>query len=1442
MFNKLLLRILTAPSSVGLALTLLIVAGIASYPGLKTDLFPSLGFPILNILTELPNFSSLEMERQITLPIESASGGVLGVQGVRSTSATGISMVSVEFPWGTDILIARQRLLEALSQIRAQLPPGAEPSVESLSAALALIEGYSFQGGTDPVKLRDQAVYDLKPRIQRIPGVYKVVVMGGKILEYAVHPNPFLLIKYDVTLDDLKNSLSSNNILATPGVINRYAQELVLHVNGQFEDLSEVKNLVVAIKNGIPIHVQDLAEVSESYQYERGDTSERGAPTVLINIYKQPGFDTPDVAKAIATEIAAFRETLGTAFSLRNYYDQAELVNASIGSVKESVWIGAIFVVLVLALFLRNLKTTLVVTLSIPFSVITALILIRLFGVGLNIMSLGGLAIGTGIIVDDAIVVLENIFRWFSTPSLRRTMKSQEIILHATSEVVRPVVVSTFTNIGIFFPMIFVEGFAGRLFEPVSLTVTFALLASLVIALTVIPVLSNLWLSKSHPPHVEPSEGTLFGFYRRTLALTLAYPKTLLLLTLLPLAGALVSFRHLAVEFLPALDEGAILLQTVMPPGTSLPEAKTMGLKLENWLKNIPGVVTVTRRTGHATGAEDTDNVNRSDIMLKLAPKDDRPASLSQFIAALKANTSPLPNVQINYLMPLADKINDALGGVPADIGITLFGPDLQKLHEISEQLLNPLKSVAGLIDLRPPSDIPVPSLEITINKKEAGKLGITERSIFDALEAYSTGLTATSVRQVQKEIKVMIHLTNPGEHLDLETLESLPLKTISGSIVPLEQVAQIGYSDIPSEINHEHLTRKLTITANTEGRSTQVIAAELREIMNKIKMPMGYSWGFAGKYKSEQSALRNMEMVFLLAIFVVAIILWIEFQSWAEVGLILLTIPLAAIGGIFSLWICHETINISSMIGAIMLVGIVVRNGIMLLDYMNSELRSGKPLAEAIQLAAQKRVRPILMTATVTTLGLLPIGIGFGTGSELLRPLAIAVIGGLISSTFLTLLVLPAATEITLKRLKIPKTGHLALILGIALLGSLNPAVASTELSLPDCIQLSKTRSLQVIQATLNASKIEAQMQEAKSQKLPQLFGSIQFSQTDNLSTQLTDANTLTLTVQQKAFPFSQLWIQAEQQERSFQASQKGVIESEQDVELLIKQLYFDILLDTDILGNISKVESVLEDLLATVLPKYSIGGVPPFDLAQVRTGILQLQKQSAITRAQQKGQISRLSQLLGLPADTEVSLKRVDAFPEIPTHSAAQVLEFHSNPTLERLRLQVETSEIGFRAARAGYLPSLNIGLDGDYAGPTPTSLSSGWTLRAGLQIPIFNWGQIAAQVRQQSVNMTLKETELGITQQKLNADFIEAHALALANLQNEKKFKDLLSEVHRATLVSITRYRQRVTTILEVAGALNLWMNTLSNERNAYYAYLGSLAQMERYRGESQSVTYQ
>ncbi len=1015
MFERFLSKLLRSPAVTLILVLFLFVAGIMAYRSLNVDLFPPLDFPVLSIIAEAPGFSSLEMERQVTLPIESAVSGVLGVIRVRSVMATGISMISAEFQWGADMITARQLILAALSQTAGQLPPEVEPSVESLSATLALIEGYSLQGGDDLIKLRDIANYELKPRLQGILGVYKVVVAGGKIREYAVYPNPFLMMKYDLALSDLKRALASNNILALPGVVNNYSQEFVVRANGQFKNPSDVENVVVAIKAGIPVRIRNVARVIDTYQFQRQDASEKGKPSVLINIYKQPRFDTIRVANAVAEKIAEFEKTLPKGFAIHNYYDQSQLVKDSIGSVKESVIIGALLVVLILFAFLRSPRLTLVATLSIPISVIAAIILMRLSGVGLNIMSLGGLAVGSGIIVDDAIVVIENIFRHLTQSGSSDSESVLKTIVGAVSEVVRPVIVSTLTNIGIFAPMVFIAGLAGSLFKPVAMTVTFALSASLVVALTVIPVLV-LKIAANSRLH-EKSGGAFERTYLYLLNLSLDNPlKTILLLGLIPFLVSWTAFKRLNIAFLPALDESAIQLQTTLPPGASLAESRRINHLIERWVKKVPGVITVVRNTGHAPGTLDVDSVNRSDINVKLVPKRQRPIPINDMIADLSEKTSHLPGVNVEYLMPLADKINDAMGGIPYDIGIDFFGPSLATLGKLSSDLTTRIKSIPGVTDIKPPENIPLPSLKASIDRKEAGRLGISERSIFDLLQAYSVGLTATSVRRLFKSIGVVLHFTKPGENINLEALRSLPLKTAGGNIVPLEQVVDFHYAETPSKIYHEHLSRKMIVAFNVRGRNVNSVAEDVKQKIEAMHLPKGYSWDYSGKYASGKSAMTNMEAVFLMAIFVVAIILWMEFKSLVQVGLILLTLPLAAVGAALSLWLFKESLNVSSMIGAVMLIGIVVRNGIILLDYMNSGLESGHRIREAVRAAALKRVRPILMTASVAILGLVPIATGWGTGSELLQPLAIAVIGGLLTSTILTLLVLPAAALLTLR------------------------------------------------------------------------------------------------------------------------------------------------------------------------------------------------------------------------------------------------------------------------------------------------------------------------------------------------------------------------------------------------------------------------------------------
>jgi CzcA family heavy metal efflux pump len=1011
MFRERLKRLLAEPVLVLVAVVLLAALGALSFSGLQVGLFPPLDFPVLSIVAEAPGYSSLDMERQVVFPVESAISGVLGVTRVRSTIATGIADISATFQWGTDMLAARQLVEEALAQVNGQLPSGTDTSIENLAASLGLIEEYSLKGGGDPAKLRDIAQYQLKPKLQGILGVYQVVVMAGRVKEIAVDPNPFSMIKYGVTLEDVASALRENNILTSPGLVNRGSQQFILYANGQFSGPAEVADVVIAVKNGLPVRVRDVARVSWGYQVQREDASEDGKPAVLVAVYKQPQFGTVAIARKVAARIEEFRAGLPPGYTIHNFYDQAQLVSDSIGSVKESVEIGALFVVLVLALFLRNWRLTLIAAVGIPVSLVAALVLMRAFRIGVNIMSLGGLAVGSGIIVDNVIIVLENIYRFFSTPDLSRGKSATEVVVEATDEVVMPVFASTMTNIAIFAPMVLIAGFQGRLFQPVAITITFALLASLVVALTVTPVLYLRFAAASkHSVEGHGAGGPGERFYLPLLRRALNRPLAVLALGAVLVAASYFAFKRLDLAFLPQLDEGAVLVSTDLPPGTSLAESRRENGVIENWLRAMPGVLTVVRHTGHAAGTLDVDSVSHSDIMVKLAPKNKRAMPLDDFLDAMAAKTGSLPNMEVDYLMPLADKINDAMGGIPFDLGIDLYGPSLAELRILSAKLVESLKGVAGVTEVRPPADIPIPALRIDIRKPEAGRLGVSTRDIFDVLQAYSLGLTATRIQQVYKSVGVVLHLHPADSDLDLEALRSLPLRTAGGNTVPLEQVADIGFSDIPNNILHDHQSRKETVAVNVSGRNIQAVAADAAKAVRALPLPPGYSWGFSGKYSSESSAAKNMELVFLLAVGAVALLLWLEFRSWIQTGLILLTIPLAAVGAFFSLWAVHETLNVSSMLGIVLLVGIVVRNGILLVDYANMDLAAGIALRKSVETAAMKRARPILMTATVMMLGLLPVAFGWGTGSELLRPLGVAVMGGILTSTALTLLILPAA------------------------------------------------------------------------------------------------------------------------------------------------------------------------------------------------------------------------------------------------------------------------------------------------------------------------------------------------------------------------------------------------------------------------------------------------
>ncbi len=973
------------------------------YTSLPLSLLPNLNFPSLSVVVENQGLTAKELEKQVALPVESAMSGIYNVRRIRSTSVSNISLISIQLKWGADVEFARQQVIQKLATIQGGLPKGSDVSVETLSNTLGQVESFVLTGGSSLLDLYDFAKYRLRPALLQQNGVFQVLIFGGLAPEYAVFLDPEELQKFDLSIGDVRDAVARNNVATIGGVLDLGAQSFGIMPRTRLTDIKSIEDTIVAVRSNVPVRIKDIANVRLTHLPYRGGAEDGKTPSVAIQIVKQPNANVVDVTRGVDTFLKDFK--LPAKVSIKKYYDQSEVVYEAVRGVEEAVVLGAALVGLILLLFLRSWRASLVAFTSIPTSLLSSIVFMRYFGMSLNVMSLSALAIATGMVIDDAIVVIENFFRH---RELTPHDSVPELFLRAASEVAGPVLSSTITTVAIFVPLIFLTGLAGRLFSPVGVIVSIVMTASLVFAFTLIP---------SVGPHLirgQPSEShssRLGELYSKYLRRSLKARGWIMGLVVVLCAASFWILSRLNREFLPLLDEGSILMNVDGPASNSLGETmRTVHLLLDRVLHD-PDIQTVVSTIGHAPGMQDTDTMNHADVTARLVSHGQRKKSIHELFTLFRQRARAFPGVSVNFTMPLQDKLNDAIGGVSAAIGIKIFGDDLSILEKLAGETAAQLSKVRGVQDLHPSSIVPVPSLDISLIKDTSNLLGVSRQDLNDAVQAMSYGVEATRVQALYKEIPLMLRYEGTDDNiptLHLDELKHTPIRTADGRFVPLSQVARLRFVDIPSRIEHEHASRYVTVSCNVSGATNQSVVRSIKKIMAGLHMPEGYRYEIGGSFAAQSDATKGISSIAIVAILLVAVILWLEFQSLRETLLVLLTIPLSTIGASLALWAFHQTLNVSSLIGLVMLVGVVLRNGIVLVDYIHAAMRSGTPIDLAIEQGARVRLRPILMTALSEILGLSPLAFGIGSGAALEQPLAIAVIGGLITSTFLTLFILP--------------------------------------------------------------------------------------------------------------------------------------------------------------------------------------------------------------------------------------------------------------------------------------------------------------------------------------------------------------------------------------------------------------------------------------------------
>ena len=993
--------------------SLLIAAGAAIgavwLQDLRRDVFPDLSAPVFNVIAQNAAMGAEELETAIAIPMEVALSGLPGVSRIRSNSQLGVASTTIEFEPDADYYRSRQLVAERVAQVTTELPPGTDaPLVSSLTGRLNEVFEFTLEadpGTMDAMTLRDLAEFEVKNRLLAVPGVAAVERLGGYLRQFQVQLDPNRMSARGVTLDEVMHAVESANRNASGGFVVQGPMEWNVRAIGMARSTEDIRSTVVAMRATTPVLLGDIAEVREAPAVRRGIAHRLKGEVVSCRISKQFDADTVKVAAAVRQAFTELQKSLPAGVQLRIVYDQSELVQSSLSGVGRAVLLGAFFVVLVLFALLGDIRAALVVTFTIPLSIGLAGILLREANVGLNTMTLGGLAIAVGLLVDAAIIVTENAVHRLTRHRGADRMKTA---LAASIEVGRPITFATLIVIAVFTPLFAMSGIEGRMYKPLAAAVIAAVAASLVLALTLVPIAAGLILRAR--PEGKPEDVWIIRAikhrYAPMLDWCMAHAGLVRVLTLAITIPALALAFVVGSDFMPELDEGAFLVQTILPSEASLDEVDRLNHRVEDLFRAIPEVEDVVRRTGRAERTEDPMPHTISDVLVVL--KKERSRDLDAIEADMRARTANVPGVSILFTTPLGMRIDEGLGGTPADLSVRIFGPDLDTLTRLGDRARDVMSGVEGLADLRVERMTGLPQLRIEVDRAATARVGLTPGDVIDAVRIGMVGEEASTVWVGQRSYDLVVRLQDDARD-DAEAIGSLLIDGHDGSRIPLRQLANITKTFGPGAIKREAGSRRIAVEASVEGRDLGGAARDVRQRLEKdLKLPAGYFLNVGGRVESQQRATRSLLIAISVAVFAVFILLYLALGSTAEALVILATLPDAFVGGIVALLIAGETWNVSSLVGLIGLFGIAVQNGLVLIAQVKALIAEGVPFDDALREASIGRVRPKLMTACTAILGLLPLLVLRLHGTEIERPLAVVMIGGLVTSTLFTLFALP--------------------------------------------------------------------------------------------------------------------------------------------------------------------------------------------------------------------------------------------------------------------------------------------------------------------------------------------------------------------------------------------------------------------------------------------------
>jgi len=1000
---------------------LLALGGLIAMLYVPLSLFPETNFPRIIIVIENGEEPAQQMMITVTRPVEEAMAGMPGIARIKSLTARGATEIDLFFDWRADIVQTLQMVQARVSQLSTTLPATAVVRrVERLTFAVFPIIAYSVTSPKrDPGTLRTLAELTIRPPLARVPGVSTVTIQGGEIREYHVSVDPARLESRGLTVAQVVDALKNTNVIESPGLIDENHQLELALVSGRATTIDELSRIVVSTVNNVPVLLSDVATVEPGFEPRYTIVSADGRPAVLVNVQRQPTANTAALADAIKQELVAVQKQLPRDVEIKPFYDQSLLVRAAVGSVRDAILIGLVLSVLIMWGFLRSWGTTLVATVVIPVTILVTILVMWLAGLSFDLMTLGGVAAAIGLVIDDAIVVVENIYAHVAAGETRF-----EAVHKALAEIAGPIIGSTITPVVVFLPLSLLTGVTGVFFRSLALTMAVALLTSLVLALFFTPVLAQRFVAASprqNPGKVEEEEhGGRFlkrgiALYERLLELALRHTRWVLVVIAGLLVIAYLVYRLLGSEFLPAFDEGAFILDYVAPPGASLLETDRILQHVERLLKETPDVESFSRRTGMQLGLAGVTEPNTGDFAVKLRAKH---RASEQVTSELRQKIeSSEPALRVEFIGILSDLIGD-LQSSPSPVEIRLYSEDTTALHRTARQIAESIGKVKGVVEIFNGIVISGPAVTFRIDPQRAAMFGISAADITSTIEAALGGTAASTIIERNRALNVRVML--PAVYrTSLDRLRSLRLRSpITSGFVNLNQVSTIEYDPGQAEMHRDGLRQSIAVTARLEGVDLGTAIKAIRAQLSKdVNLPAGMTLEFGGLYQEQQASFRELALTLALAVALVFLVLLIEFRSFAHPVAIVTGAVLALTGALVGLLVTRTTLNVVSLMGMIMIVGIVAKNGILMLDTVEDHLGAGDDLHAALVKSGRRRFRPVLMTSLAAMLGMLPLALAIGSGSELLQPLAIAVIGGLLFALLLSLVVTPTVYALIRER-----------------------------------------------------------------------------------------------------------------------------------------------------------------------------------------------------------------------------------------------------------------------------------------------------------------------------------------------------------------------------------------------------------------------------------------